>query len=290
MHPLIEKLISNGPVVTDGAWGTQMQARGLPSGECPDGWNLSHPEAVEEIPRAYVEAGSQVVLTNTFRGNRIALAGAGLADRVDELNRSGAAISKRAAGDRAAVFGSIGPSGKMLCMGEIPHDELRDVFSQQANALAGGGADAIVVETMGDLDEAILAVEAAKATGLPVVGCMCFDSGAELDRTMMGVTPEQAASGLVAAGADVVGANCGQGIEGYVAIGRRLAAACMLPVWIKANAGIPKVVGTETVYETTPEQFSARASDLAAAGVSFIGGCCGTSPEFIAALRRELAQ
>jgi methionine synthase I (cobalamin-dependent) len=290
MHELIARLIGDGPVVTDGAWGTQIQARGLPTGECPDGWNLSHPDLVEEIPRAYVEAGSRVVITNTFRGNRVALEAAGLADRVIELNRQGAAISKRAAGDRASVFGSIGPSGKMLCMGEIPADELREVFAEQAAALAEGGADGIVIETMGDLAEATLAVEAAKLTGLPVVGCMCFDSGADLDRTMMGTTPEQAVEGLGEAGADVVGANCGQGVEGYIDIGRRMAVASDLPVWIKANAGIPKVVDGEVVYEITPEQFSSRASQLADAGVSFIGGCCGTSPEFIAALSKELSR
>lgn len=290
MHAVVASLISDGPVLTDGAWGTQMQALGLPSGECPDGWNLSHPERVEKVPRAYVEAGSRVVLTNTFRANRIALASAGLADRVDEINRQGAAISKRAAGDRAAVFGSIGPSGKMLCMGEVSAEALRDAFAEQATSLAAGGADGIVIETMGDLEEATLAVIAAKATGLPVVACMCFDSGADLDRTMMGVSPEQAAAGLSEAGADVIGANCGQGIEGYIAIGRRLVAASELPVWIKANAGIPKVVDGKIVYEITPEQFASRAVELVEAGVSFIGGCCGTSPEFIAALSRELSR
>jgi methionine synthase I (cobalamin-dependent) len=289
MHEVLEALISDTPVVTDGAWGTQMQARGLPSGECPDGWNLSHPDLVEEIPRAYVAAGSRVVLTNTFRGNRIALEAAGLADQMVELNRDGAAISKRAAGDRAAVFGSIGPCGKMLCMDEISQEEVRDAFEQQVAALVEGGVDAIVIETMGDLTEATLAVEAAKVTGLPVVACMCFDSGTDLDRTMMGVTPEQAADSLSAAGADVIGANCGQGIEGYVTIGRRLVEACDLPVWIKANAGIPQVIDGEVVYETTPEQFAEYASELVDAGVSFIGGCCGTSPEFIAALSHKLS-
>ncbi len=287
MHSVIAELISEGPVITDGAWGTQMQARGLRSGETPDGWNLTHADLVEQIPRAYVDAGSRVVLTNTFRGNRLALEAAGLADRVVEINREGAAISKRAASGLARVFGSIGPSGKMLCMGEISEDELRDVFLQQACALADGGADGLVVETMGDLQEAKLAVEAAKSTGLPVVGCMCFDSGADSDRTMMGTTPEEAAESLQAAGADVAGANCGQGIEGYIGIAGRLSSATDLPIWIKANAGIPKVVGTEAVYETTAEQFASRAGELLEAGVSFLGGCCGTSPEFIAALKKE---
>jgi methionine synthase I (cobalamin-dependent) len=212
-----------------------------------------------------------------------------LADRVVQLNRAAAQISKRAVADRAVVFGSIGPSGKMLCMGEVSADELGDVFAEQASALADGGADGIVVETMADLEEAKVAVQAAKQTGLPVVGCMCFDSGADNDRTMMGITPEQAAEGLEAAGADVVGANCGQGIDGYIPIARRLAESTELPIWIKANAGIPKLVGSEVVYETTAQQFAARAGDLLSAGVSFIGGCCGTSPEFIQALRKELA-
>jgi 5-methyltetrahydrofolate--homocysteine methyltransferase len=289
MHAVLAELIKEVPVVIDGAWGTQLQARGLPSGETPDGWNLTHADLVEEIPRAYVDAGSRVVLTNTFRGNRLALDSAGLADRASELNREAAAISKRAAGERAAVFGSIGPSGKMLCMGEVSADELRDVFLQQASALAAGGADGLVIETMADLDEARLAVEAAKSTGLPVVACMCFDSGADNDRTMMGITPEQAAEQLQAAGADVIGANCGQGIDGYISIAKRFAAATDLPIWIKANAGIPKLVDGEVAYETTAEQFASRAVELRDAGVSFIGGCCGTGPDFIRALNKELA-
>jgi 5-methyltetrahydrofolate--homocysteine methyltransferase len=289
MHAVLAELIKEVPVVIDGAWGTQLQARGLPSGETPDGWNLTHADLVEEIPRAYVDAGSRVVLTNTFRGNRLALDSAGLADRASELNREAAAISKRAAGERAAVFGSIGPSGKMLCMGEVSADELRDVFLQQASALAAGGADGLVIETMADLDEARLAVEAAKSTGLPVVACMCFDSGADNDHTMMGITPEQAAEQLQAAGADVIGANCGQGIEGYISIAKRFAAATDLPIWIKANAGIPKLVDGEVAYETTAEQFASRAVELRDAGVSFIGGCCGTDPDFIRALHKELA-
>ncbi len=141
MHAIIAELIRQGPVIVDGAWGTQMQARGLPTGEAPDGWNLTHGDLVEEVPTAYVDAGSRVVLTNTFRANRLALDAAGLAERVVDVNREGVLISKRAASGRAAVFGSIGPSGKILCMGEIAADELRDVFFQQASALAEGGAD-----------------------------------------------------------------------------------------------------------------------------------------------------
>jgi 5-methyltetrahydrofolate--homocysteine methyltransferase len=284
----IDKLLASTPVITDGAWGTQLQARGLRGGACPDHWNLSHPEVVEEVPRAYVEAGSQLVLTNTFRANRVALAGYGLADQVVEINHKGVEISLRAARDRAVVFASMGPSGKMLIAGEISSDELAAAFTEQARALAEAGAEGIVIETMAELEEAELALGAAIQTGLPVVACVVFDSGPHHDCTMMGVTPEQAAQRLAAMGADVVGANCGQGIQGYIDICRRMRAVTDKPLWIKANAGLPDVVGGEVVYRTTAEQFAAHAPALRDAGAQFIGGCCGTSPEFIAALRKEL--
>ena len=288
MQPLIETLLASAPVITDGAWGTQMQARGLPIGGCPDAWNLTHAELVEQVPRDYVAAGSQIVLSNTFRANRIALADYELGDQASSISRAGAQISRRAAGDRARVFASIGPSGKMLMAGDIRPDELLAAFREQAEALAAGGADGLVVETMAELDEALLAIQAAKETGLPVVGCMVFDSGADLDRTMMGVTPEQAAAALTQAGVDVVGANCGQGIAGYVDICRRMRSATDLPIWIKANAGLPELVDGQVVYKTTAAEFASHGPALVAAGASFVGGCCGTSPDFIRALCKEL--
>jgi methionine synthase I (cobalamin-dependent) len=288
MHPLIESMLSAGPVLTDGAWGTQMQARGLAVGGCPDEWNLSRSDAVEEIPRAYVAAGSQIVLTNTFRANRVTLADYGLADQAEAINRAGAEISCRAAGERARVFASIGPSGRMLMMGEVSEQQLLDAFAEQARALAAGGAHGLVIETMGDLAEAKLAVQGAKASGLPVVACMCFDSGAALDRTLMGTTPEQAAQELTAAGADVIGANCGQGIAGFVELCRRLHAATDRPIWVKPNAGIPELVNDVPIWKTVPEEFGGYGPALVAAGASFLGGCCGTAPEFIRALRDAL--
>ena len=290
MHELIAQMIGNGPVLTDGAWGTQMQARGLDVGACPDEWNLSNPQAVEEVARAYVDAGSHVIITNTFGATRFCLARHGLEDKVAEINRAGAEISRRAAGDRARVFASMGPSGVMLMMGEVSADELRDGFVAQAQSLAEGGADALVIETMSDPAEAKLAVEAARTTGLPVVACMVFDSGKDHDRTMMGTTPEEAAQTLAEAGADCIGSNCGQGIEGFVPICQRLREAADLPIWIKANAGLPEVIGGETVYTQTPEGFADHIPGLLDAGASFIGGCCGTSPEFIQAAQRKLAQ
>ncbi|HEY4759190.1 MAG TPA: homocysteine S-methyltransferase family protein, partial [Thermoguttaceae bacterium] len=250
--------------------------------------NLTQPDIVEDVARAYVEAGSQVILTNTFGANRFILGRHKLGDKVAEINRRGVEISKKAAGSKAKVFASIGPSGVMLLMGDVSREELQTAFAEQAKVQADAGADGIVVETMSDLDEARLAVVAAVETGLPVVACMTFDSGANKDRTMMGVTPEQAAEKLTDAGADVIGSNCGQGIAEYVAICRRLHAATNRPIWIKPNAGLPKLVDGKTEYTQTAEEFASFVPQLIEAGASFIGGCCGTSPEYIKVVRNAV--
>lgn len=289
MHAMIQELLARGPVVTDGAWGTQLQARGLAIGEFPDAWNLTHPERVGEVARAYVNAGSRVILTNTFGANRIRLAENSLSQRVVEINRRGVEISRAAAAGKAAVFASIGPVGRLLLNGEITPAEIESAFEEQAGALAQGGADALVVETMSDLEEAKLAVAAARTTGLPVVACMVFDSGKNLDRTMMGTTPEQAAQALTTAGAEVIGANCGQGIGGFLPICQRLRAATDRPIWMKPNAGLPQLVDGHAVYAGTPEDFAGQVTALIGAGANFIGGCCGTSPEFISAICHRLA-
>ena len=288
MHPVIEDLVSRGPVLTDGAWGTEFLARGLDAGECPDHWNLTHPERVEEVARAYVEAGSQVILTNTFRANRLAMDRHGLADHLREINLRGVEISRRAAEGKARVFASLGPSGKLLMMGEVSEEELLATYIEQTKALAEAGADALIFETMSDLAEAKVGVRAARATRLPVLVSMAFDSGKNLDRTMMGTTPEHAAAELTAAGADVIGANCGQGIETYAALGQRLHASTSLPIWLKPNAGMPELAEAGTRYQTAPEAFTRHAPDLLAAGANFLGGCCGTSPAFIRALASAL--
>jgi methionine synthase I (cobalamin-dependent) len=288
MHPLIEKLVSEGPVVTDGAWGTELQARGLAMGEFPDVWNLVHAERVAEVAEAYLEAGSQIILTNTFGANRLRLAGHNLVGRVKDINRQGVEISLRAAKGRALVFASIGPAGKLLITGETNAEELQAAFEEQATALADAGASALLVETMTDLAEAQIAVRAAHQTGLPVVACMVFDSGKDKDRTSMGITVEQAVEGLSKAGADVIGANCGQGITGFVPICRRLRCATDLPIWIKANAGMPELINGRAVYRTMPDAFAQVIPEIVAAGASFVGGCCGTNPFFIRAVRERL--
>lgn len=281
MNSFLQQLLLDAPIVTDGAWGTELQKFGLQIGECPDAWNITHPDLVEQVARSYITAGSRIILTNTFGANRIALERYDLADKAMEINRRGVEISKRAAENHAHIFASIGPSGKMLLTGEISEDELLGIFLEQATALKETGADAIVIETMSDVVEAKLAVRAAQETNLPVVACMVFDSGKNKDRTMMGLTPEQAALELTASGADVIGANCGQGIEGFISICNRLHAACDLPIWIKANAGLPEIVDGISVYDITPGEFSGHIPRLINAGASFIGGCCGTNAEFI---------
>jgi methionine synthase I (cobalamin-dependent) len=288
MQALIQQLIACGPVVTDGAWGTELQARGLALGAFPEAWNLSHPDRVLEVAKAYVEAGSQIILTNTFSANRLRLAEAGMADRVGEINREGVKISRAATAGRALVFASMGPTGKLLMDGSVTPDEMKNAFDEQARALAEAGADALVVETMSDLAEAELAVSAAHSTGLPAVACMVFDSGKDKDRTMMGATPEQTATALTAAGADVIGANCGQGIAGFVAICKRLRAATDRPIWLKANAGLPTLVDGRASYNATPEEFAGCAADLIKLGANFVGGCCGTRPDFIRAICQRI--
>ncbi|MGD0729769.1 MAG: homocysteine S-methyltransferase family protein [Terracidiphilus sp.] len=278
----VREWLAGGLLITDGAWGTELQARGLPVGANPDTWNLSHPERVESVARAYAEAGSQVILTNTFRANAIAMPDSNAGD-LDAINRAGVALSRKTAG-KALVFASIGPTGKMLVSGEIGSEQVSAAFAAQTSSLAAAGADALLVETMSDIEEARLAVEAARRTGLPVVVSFAFDSGKNKDRTLMGATPEAVAAAMVEAGADAVGANCGVGVEQAVTICQRLHAACDLPIWIKPNAGLPKMDGTAIHYDTSAEFFASHFAPLREAGASFLGGCCGSTPEFIRAL------
>lgn len=274
--------------IADGAWGTELDKLGCPPGFCREEWNVTHPDRVTQVAEAYVAAGAQIILTNTFGANRFVLERHGRGEQVATFNRAGAEISRRAAGDRAHVFGSIGPSGKILLMGEVDPGALEEAFRLQALALAEGGADGLVVETMTELAEAVAAVKAAKTTGLPVAACMTYDSGKDRTATMMGVTPEQAVQALTEAGADIIGCNCGIGIENYIEVCRRLRAATDKPIWVKANAGLPEVENNQIVYRMTPQEYATHARSLVSAGANVVGGCCGTSPNFIRALRDAL--
>ncbi|MDK3156734.1 homocysteine S-methyltransferase family protein [Kamptonema cortianum] len=289
MNPTLTALLKQGPVILDGAWGTQLQARGLEPGQCPEDWNLIHEDRVRDVAQAYVHAGSQVILTNTFGASRTVLQRHGLDQFVKEINRAGAQISREAAGNDALVFASVGPTGKILMNGDMTVYEMECVFQEQVEALAEGGIDGFVIETMAELEEAQIALKAAQSIGKPVVVSMVYDSGRDRDRTMMGVTPEQATESLDEWGADIIGANCGNGIEGFLSLGKRIRSRTQKPVWLKANAGLPVIREAMTCYETTPEQFARAAIKLADMGASFIGGCCGTSPDHIRALAAQLA-
>ncbi|HEX9740816.1 MAG TPA: homocysteine S-methyltransferase family protein [Ignavibacteriaceae bacterium] len=288
MKKLIENLLKEGTVIADGSWGTQLQELGLPVGECPDIWNITKPQLVEKVAKSYVEAGSKIILTNTFRSNKIALNDFGYGDKVKEINKAGVEISKRASEGKAFVFASVGPTGKMIMMGEATEEEMFEAFKEQIQTISEAGADGIIIETMSDLNEAKIALKAAKETALPVVVSMAFDSGKDKGFTMMGNSPEQTAKELTEAGADVIGANCGQGIEGFINICKKLKTSTNLPVWIKPNAGLPEFDGSKTVYKTSPVEFVKYIPDLLNSGADFIGGCCGTNPEFIKAVIRKI--
>ena len=275
--------------VTDGAWGTLLQQSGLTPGMCPDAMNVENAPAVLAVAESYVRAGAGVILTNTFRSNRFVLEHWKLGDRAAELAQNGAALSRKAAGDRAAVFASIGPTGKIVMMDEVPRERIYEAFAEQAAGCARGGADAIVCETFSELDELLLAVSAARErTHLPVVACMTFDSGPDRCSTMMGTTPEDLARAAVEAGAAAVGANCGGGPEHFVPVARRLRKTTALPIWLKPNAGLPLVRDGQTVFPMGPEAFARFVPEMIAAGANFIGGCCGTTPEHIRAVRAAI--
>ncbi len=287
VHPLIARLVAGAPVLADGAYGTMLLARVRP-GEVPDALNVTEPGAVRALTAAYAAAGSAVVVTNTFRANRIGLARSAVAGRVAEVNAAGVAIA-RAAAPGAAVFGAMGPTGALLGFAGPPEHEIRAAFAEQAAALAAAGADALLVETMGDLGEALVALAAATATGLPVVVSLAFGAGRDGDRTPMGQTPEAAAATLAAAGAAAVGANCALTPGRMAGVIERLRAATALPVWAKPNAGAPALAEDGSVsWPCAPEEFARQAAALAAAGATFVGGCCGTTPAHVAALRAAL--
>jgi len=284
-----EALSAKKPVITDGAFGTELHKRGWTGGEASEKATLDRPDAVREIAEAYVHAGSDIVLTNTFGGTRIKLAKAGLDGEMARINRSGVELSRQAAGEGRLVFGSMGPTGEMLePLGGLAVGAAEDAYAEQAAALAEGGVDGLVVETMSDLAEALAALRGArKATDLPVVVCMAFEKGAKGFATMMGVRPEQAAREFDAAGADVIGANCGVTIAAMVEVVGELRSATAKPIWAKPNAGKPELVDGSTVYREPVEEFIRQFPNLVEAGAHFVGGCCGTTPEHICQLARE---
>lgn len=286
-----ETLSKLPPLPADGAWGTELLKLGGRAGELRDLWNLTAPEKVLQVARSYVEAGAKIILTNTFSANRIVLAAHGVAADPAAVSRAGAEISKQAARGSAYVFGSIGPTGKMVSLGELAAEAAEDAFAEQAAALEAGGADAIVVETQADLEEARAALRGCRrAAKVPVGVTFTFDSGKDRTRTMMGATVKEAYDLAVAEGAAFVGANCGVPLDAYVPVARLFReAGGKLPIWIKGNAGRPELAPDGTpVYRATPESFAAAVRPLLEAGARFIGGCCGSTPEHVRTLAEAI--
>jgi 5-methyltetrahydrofolate--homocysteine methyltransferase len=285
-------LKSRGYLLSDGAWGTELAKMGLTPGEVPERWNIDHPDRVEKVARAYVRAGADIILTNTFGANSIKLARVGLASQAAMLNRRGIEISKRAAGDKALVFASVGPTGEMMApLGDKKESDFIECFAEQISACAGGGADGIVIETMADAGEVLAAITAARQVcRLPVVASMTFDRTAKGYATMMGVTPEKAAAVLGAADADLLGANCGAGIDSMIEVAKAIRKATRRPLWVKPNAGLPQLVDGKTVFRETPEAMAAKVEALLEAGANVIGGCCGTTPEHIRRIAEAAAK
>lgn len=288
MKPLLDRLRDGEVLIGDGAWGTMLMARGLRPGESPEGLNLTRPEVLEEIAAQYLDAGADLITTNTFGGSPARLRQFGLDDRTEAINRAAVEAVRQVAAGRAYVSGSIGPCGHVLKpYGDADPVEIGAGYERQARALAEAGADLFCIETMTDLAEALLAVRAARivAPSVPIIATMTFERTRRGFFTVMGTSIEQAVRGLADAGAHILGSNCGNGSDEMVAIAREFRALTSLPIAIQPNAGLPEHRDGVLVYSESPEFMAARARDLVDAGVSIIGGCCGTTPAHIQALR-----
>jgi 5-methyltetrahydrofolate--homocysteine methyltransferase len=266
-------------------------ARGLPAGQPPEWFALERPEVIEEVARLYVDAGADLVTTDTFGGSSFRLKLHGLEAERERVNRQAVEAVRRAVAGRAFVSASVGPSGQLLePFGDTSPDAVEAAFAEQVAVLAAAGADLVCVETMSDLVEATRAVRAAKAVAphLPVMATMTFERTPRGFFTMMGVSVERAVAGLAAAGADVVGSNCGTGILDMLEVARAMAKTTALPIAIQPNAGLPVTRDGALVYDETPETMAARVPELLATGVAIVGGCCGTTPDHTRAIRRSV--
>lgn len=286
--------IQKGVFVLDGAMGTQLFARGVEPGHCNDWLSVEQPNIVLDVHKAYIDAGSDAILTNTFGANRFALGRHGYSDKAFEINRAGGQVARKAAGEGHYVLGDIGPTGDFLQpLGMLKPDEVRAAFVEQVEGLREGGVDGLIIETMTAIDELEIAIEAAKSAGdgLPVFASMSYDKGAAGFRTMMGVDVPTAVSLMIALGVDVVGFNCGTAtLDEYVELAKAYVSAARgrALLFAEPNAGKPELVDRQAVYKVTPEEFGAACKKILAAGIHILGGCCGSTPQHIGAVAAGL--
>ena len=289
MNPILERLKNGEVLVADGALGTMLFQRGLKPGECPELFNLTHPEILDEIASLYLQAGADIIQTNTFGGSPLKLSNYQLEARIKEINGTAVSIVKKVVDDKAYVSGSCGPSGEMLePYGNIEEETMYNSFKEQISAMISVGIDLICIETMTDLQEIMLAVKAAKSVSLrtPVMATMTYDKVPKGFYTIMGVNIEKTVEGLTEAGADIIGSNCGHGIDDMIEIAKQFKTISSKPIVIQSNAGLPENKDNEIVYRESPSYFAEKTIELIEAGVSIIGGCCGTTPEHIGAIRK----
>ena len=289
MKSFFLKLNSVHALVADGAMGTQLFEHGLETGECPEKYNLTHPEIIKSVARAYFRAGADIIQTNTFGGTPLKLATYGLDDKTEQINKLAVEHVRSQVGEGAFISGSCGPTGRILTpYGDTEPEKIYDSFKRQTHVLIESGVDLICIETMTDVSEAVLALKAVRDQNrkIPVVATMTFDPTPDGFFTIMGVTISEAVEKLTEAGADLVGSNCGNGIEKMIQVAREFISLTDKPVVIQSNAGLPQVRDGAVIYPETAEFMAEKAREMIKIGVKVIGGCCGTSPDHIKAFRQ----
>ncbi len=287
---ILDDLKSRKILLCDGAWGTLLLTKGLKIDECLEYWNVSHEAEILNIAKSYIAAGSDIIQTNSFCANRFKLEKFDLEEQTYIINKKAAEISRSAAKDKY-VAGSISSTGKLLLTGEVTEDELYDTFKEQAIALYDGGSDIILIETMTDINEALIAIKAAKEnTKCVIAATMTFDNASEFGyRTIMGISPEEMTDTFVDSGVDIIGSNCGNGISEMIDIVKSIRNVNRdIPILAQPNAGMPKYKDGKTIYEDTPAIMAAFIPKLIDVGANIIGGCCGTTLDHIHEFRKML--